>query len=704
MERFIEKMLHGRIAIIAVFVIATVLCMILSQFVGVNYNLMDYLPDESPSTVALNIMDEEYTTGAPNARVMLRDVTIPEALEYKAKIEKIDGVDEITWLDDSENIYEPIEFMDQDTVADYYADNNALFTVTLDEDKETAALDAIKEVAGDKGAYSGTAVESVAAQQLTTKEIQKIMVIVVLIILAVLMLTTTSWFEPVLFLTAIGVAIMLNRGTNIIFGEISFVTNAAGAILQLAVSMDYSIFLVHRFNDCRQRYPDDVTHAMAVAIKESTGSVLSSGLTTVLGFAALILMRFKIGPDMGLVMAKSIVLSLVSVLVFLPCITLCTYKWIDKTQHKLIIPPFKWLVRIVMKVRVPVLILFVVITVPCIFAQNSNAFTYGSSGIYGKGTSVGDDIEEIESIFGQSNLMVLMVPKDSLSQEKAIAEELKAKKEITSVITYSETVGVAIPQEFVPKDQISDLISKNYSRYVITVDTPAESKRAFRVVEDVRAIAEEYYPGKYQLLGTTVNSYDLKDVVTADNVKVNLVSLLAIFAVLLINFRSLSIPVILLAVIESSIWINLSFPYFMDTNLFYIGYLIISSIQLGATVDYAILFADNFIEHRREMPCRVALKKTIEGTSLSILTSGSILTVAGLLLGAMSSNGVISQLGTLVGRGAILSVVLVIFVLPALIAMLDPIIEKTTYHADFFKRNIKKRGKSNETEQEKISC
>lgn len=697
MERIIEKLLHYRVAVIIFFAAAAVLCALQSPLVGVNYNLMDYLPDEAPSTIALDVMNEEYSKGAPNARVMLRDVSIPEALDCKNKIAEIDGVNEITWLDDAANIYEPIEFMDADTVADYYVDNNALFTVTLDEDKQTAAMDAIKEIAGDKGAYSGTAVESVAAQQLTEIEISKIIKIVVVLIFVVLLLTTTSWFEPVLFLLAIGLAILLNKGTNIIFGEISFVTNAAGAVLQMAVSMDYSIFLVHRFADCRKRYPDNIMHSMAVAVKESAGSVLSSGLTTVLGFAALILMRFKIGPDMGLVMAKSIVLSLVSVLAFLPCITLCTYKLIDKTQHKMLIPSFKWLADIVMKVRVPALIIFVAVTIPCIFAQKANSFTYGNTGIYGEGTAVGADIDEIEGIFGQSNLMVLMVPKNSVSQERELAEALKSKKEITSVVTYSETVGVSIPQEFVPKDQISDLISADYSRYVITVDTPTESEDAFRVVDEIRALANGYYPNEYHLVGATVNAYDLKDVVTADNTKVNLLAVFSIFAILLINFKSLSIPVVLLAVIESSIWINLSFPYFADDNLFYIGYLIISSIQLGATVDYAILFADHYTESRREMTCAKSLRHTITSTALSVLTSGTILTVAGLLLGAMSSNGVISQLGTLVGRGAILSVIMVIFVLPALISLLDPIIAKTTYHSNF------KRREKDETNKTQIS-
>ena len=304
--------------IITVFLALTVVCAVLSTFVGVNYNFADYLPDDAPSTKALDIMEEEYSQPIPNMRVVVYDVTIPQALDYKEKIENVEGVKEVNWLDDSIDIYEPLELADQDTIDTWYKNSDALFSITVsDNDEEkAAAVEAVREIIGDDNAMSGTAVTDVLSPVRTSQEIQKIMLIALPIIFVILILTTTSWFEPVLFMITIGVAIMLNRGTNLMFGEISFVTNAAGSVLQLAVSMDYSIFLLHRFAENR-RDGTSVQDAMITAVKQSMGSVLSSGLTTVTGFAALILMRFKIGPDMGYVMAKAIVFSLICVLCFL---------------------------------------------------------------------------------------------------------------------------------------------------------------------------------------------------------------------------------------------------------------------------------------------------------------------------------------------------------------------------------------------------
>lgn len=673
---------HKKI-IILLFVVLTAVCSLLSLRVGVNYNLMDYLPDESPSTIALNVMNEQFEKGAPNARIMIPDVEISEAVGYKEQMKKVEGVKEVTWLDDSVNVFQPTEFIDKDLLDDYYKDKNALFTLTIDEDYEEEAIDELRKIVGDNAAISGNAADNATAVKQTTKEVNIITVAVVILVFIILVLTTTSYFEPILFLVTIGVAIMINRGTNIMFGTISFVTNAAGSILQLAVSMDYSIFLIHRFAEMREEY-SDVTEAMLEAVKKSTGSVMSSGLTTVMGFAALVLMKFKIGPDMGWVMSKSIVISLFSVLVFLPALTLATYKYIDKTQHKPFVKAPQKLGERVFKVKIPLLVMIAVLFVPSYLAQNNNNFTYGSSGIYGEGTKLGDDTKIIEEKFGKSNQMVLMVPVNKSAKEKALGDELKSDEKITSVISYTETAGITIPEEMVEKDTFSQLVSDKYSRFVLTVDTDIEGTEAFEEVEKIRNVAEKYYGNTYLLVGQSVNSYDMKDVVTSDNTKVNLLAVASIALILLINFKSLTLPVILLAVIELSTWINLSCPYFTDKRLFYIGYLIISSIQLGATVDYAILYADRYIENRAKMKSQAAAKQSLSETVLSILTSASILTLAGIMLGLFSSNGVISQLGTLVGRGGVLSAILVLFGLPVLLVMFDDVIYKTTYKLNFY--------------------
>lgn len=673
--------------IIIVFLIVTVICAGLSTLVGVNYNFADYLPKDAPSTNALNVMEEEYSQPIPNMRVVVYDVSIPDALEYKEKIEKAEGVKEVTWLDDSIDIYEPLELADQDTVETWYKNSDALFSVTVssDEKEKKAAVDAIREIIGDDNAMSGTAVTDVLSPVHTSQEIQKIMLIALPIVFIILLLTTTSWFEPVLFMITIGVAIMLNRGTNLIFGEISFVTNAAGSVLQLAVSMDYSIFLLHRFAENRQE-GGNVQDAMMKAVKQSMGSVLSSGLTTVTGFAALILMRFRIGPDMGYVMAKAIVFSLICVLCFLPALAISTYKLIDKTRHRAFWPDFHKFAKAVLKVRIPALILAVLLLIPCYIAQGKNDFLYGSSRVYSTNeTQMGRDLLAIEDEYGPSNPLVILVPKGDISKEQQLNDALKADPDVTSVISYVNTVGASIPEDFVPEESLSQLYSEHYSRFVVSLDTEEVEDGWADKVDELHTICEKYYGDETLIAGDLASTEDLKDTITVDNTRVNILAILFVFVILVLNFKSVSIPVILTLVIELSIWINLSVPYLQSTTLHYIGYLIISSVQLGATIDYAILLTGRYMDERKTKKRKDAAIESIRACVLSLFTSAIILTIAGSVLGAISTNLVLSQLGILVGRGAVISFILVLFVLPALLMIFDRLIEKTTAKTSFYK-------------------
>lgn len=673
--------------IIIVFLIVTVICAGLSILVGVNYNFADYLPKDAPSTNALNVMEEEYSQPIPNIRVVVYDVSIPDALEYKEKIEKAEGVKEVTWLDDSIDIYGPLELADQDTVETWYKNSDALFSVTVssDEKEKKAAVDAIREIIGDDNAMSGTAVTDVLSPVHTSQEIQKIMLIALPIVFIILLLTTTSWFEPVLFMITIGVAIMLNRGTNLIFGEISFVTNAAGSVLQLAVSMDYSIFLLHRFAENRQE-GGNVQDAMMKAVKQSMGSVLSSGLTTVTGFAALILMRFRIGPDMGYVMAKAIVFSLICVLCFLPALAISTYKLIDKTRHRAFWPDFHKFAKAVLKVRIPALILAVLLLIPCYIAQGKNDFLYGSSRVYSTNeTQMGRDLLAIEDEYGPSNSLVILVPKGDISKEQQLNDALKADLDVTSVISYVNTVGASIPEDFVPEESLSQLYSEHYSRFVVSLDTEEVEDGWADKVDELHTICEKYYGDETLIAGDLASTEDLKDTITVDNTRVNILAILFVFVILVLNFKSVSIPVILTLVIELSIWINLSVPYLQSTTLHYIGYLIISSVQLGATIDYAILLTGRYMDERKTKKRKDAAIESIRACVLSLFTSAIILTIAGSVLGAISTNLVLSQLGILVGRGAVISFILVLFVLPALLMIFDRLIEKTTAKTSFYK-------------------
>lgn len=681
MRKFYNWVVNHRKLVIAVYAVLFIICAVCKTQISVDYDMNDYLPESTASTVALNLMDKEFDGDVPNARVMVKDVTIPEALEYKEKISNVDGVTDVTWLDDAVSVDVPLETQDTDTIENYYKGGNALFSVTIEKEKRVDAVSNIRKIIGDDNAMTGSAVSTADATTSTVSEIGKISVIAVLFVILVLILTTDSWFEPVVVMIGLGVALIINAGSNLIFGEISFVTNAAGMILQLAVSMDYSVFLIHRFTECRKQNSDP-KEAMVDALTMSTSSILSSGLTTVIGFLALCLMRFLIGPDLGRALAKGIAISLITVFTFMPCLILSTYKWLDKLEHRPFVPSFNGFGRVVQKVTVPVLIIFVLAIVPSFLASNANSFYYGASHIFNEKTQTGADTAQIEDIFGKSDTYVLMLPKDDKVQQKALSDALHEIPQVTGIISYVDTVGMEIPESYLDEETYSKLCSDRYTRMILSVEADYEGDETFDLVETIRDTAEEYYPGEWYLAGEGVSTYDLMDTVTQDMMKVNLMAIGAVFLVLLLTMRSIVLPVILVLAIETAIWINLSIPYFSGQPLFYIAYLIISSIQLGATVDYAILLTERYKEYRETCGKKEAVSNTLSAVTVSILTSGSVLTVVGFLLGYISSHGLLSQLGFLIGKGTVCSLIIVLFALPGMLYLFD---------RTFIKKKIRKR-------------
>ena len=684
MKKFYSWIVNHSKIVFTFYGIVLVVCIICNNFVDVNYDINDYLPQDSASTVAIDVMEEEYEGGITNARVMVSSVSVADALEYKELIAKVEGVTEVTWLDDVVSLEEPLETQDTDTVETYYKDETALFSVTVDEDYSTEACDAIREIIGEDGAMTGSIVSTEYAIANTVSEIMKIAAMGVAFALLMLILTTTSWAEPLIVLVGLGIAILINNGSNLIFGEISFVTNAAGSILQLAVSLDYSVFLMHRFEACRHE-TDDPKEAMVNALCGSTTSILSSGLTTVIGFLALCLMQFLIGPDLGLALAKGVAISLICVFTLMPNIFLATLPLIEKTRHRSFMPRFKNFGRAIFRLMVPLLVIFCIILIPFYRASNSNEYYYGGSVLYGSGTTYGDDTEEIEAVFGKSDTYVLLVPKDSTATQSELSDALHEVDHITSIISYVDTVGAEIPEEYLDEGTLSQLNSENYTRMVLTVDVDFEGDETFELVETIRDLAQEYYPDEWYLAGQGVSTYDLMDTITADMVKVNLVAMLAVFIVLLFSMRSLSLPVLLVLAIEGAIWINVGIPYFTGERVFYISYLIISSIQLGATVDYAILFTNRYLEYRPFYSKKESIWRTVMTCTTSIMTSASVLAVAGFAMSIISSNGLLAMLGRFLGVGTICSFIVVFFVLPGMLYVLDPVIEKTTLKVKFFK-------------------
>ncbi len=670
MTKFYRYIVNHTKSVIAVFLVLFAVCAVCKQFISVDYDMNDYLPPDSASTQALDLMEQEYEGGIPNARVLVQDVTVPQALEYKEKLMAVDGVTDVTWLDDVASLTVPLETLDSDSVETYYKDSNALFSVTISEEKRIDAVNAIRDIIGDDNAMTGSAVSTATATTSTVNEIRVIAVIAVAFVLFVLILTTTSFAEPFLVLAGLGIAVIINAGSNIIFGEISFVTNAAGNILQLAVSLDYSVFLLHRFAECRKTAPNP-KEAMIQALTMSTTSILSSGLTTVIGFLALCLMQFQIGPDLGLALAKGVAISLITVFTFMPALILRTYKFIDQSQHRSFMPSFHKFGTFICHIMMPMVILFAILIVPCYLASNANSFYYGASHIFGSETQLGADTDKIEDTFGKQDTYVLLIPKESTATQLELSQALHNIAQIKSIVSYVDTVGATIPEQYLDSGTLSKLNSENYTRMVLTVDASYEGDETFSLVEQVRDTAEQYYPGTWYLAGEGVSTYDLMDTVTADMVKVNLIAIAAVFLVLLLTMKSLILPIILVLSIETAIWINLSIPYFGNQSIFYIAYLIISSIQLGATVDYAILFTDRYKEMRQSYAKREAVVQTISAVSVSVLTSASVLTVVGFLLGFFSTHGLLSQLGYFLGKGTLCSLAIVLFVLPGLLYLFD---------------------------------
>ena len=645
--------------------------------------MVDYLPDNAPSTQAIHVMEEEFGSNVADTRVMVKDVSIQEALSFKASIDEIDGVSEVMWLDDVLDIKIPIEMADVDTVESYYKGKNALFTLSIEEGKEVEATDAIYDIIGEDNALSGDALNTAEAQKTTGKETVNAALILVPIIIIILLVSTRSWAEPLFLLVAIGVSILINLGTNIFIGEISFVSQAVAPILQLAVSLDYAIFLLHSFDDYRKKV-ESPYEAMKQAIKRSFPAITASAATTFFGFLALTFMKFEIGADLGINLVKGILLSFLSVMIFLPALTIMFYHWIDKTRHKPFLPSEYNIGKYVMKLRIPMLLFAVLVVVPAFLAQSGTDFIYGM-GELSEDSRAGQDAAMIEDEFGKFTPMVFLVPKGDLAREDELIKELEKQNDVKSIVSYTNAVGAAIPPEYLEDEVIESFFSENYSRLILNTAIDTEGEETFAFVEEVLSTVEDYYGNDYYAMGESITLYDMKDIVQKDNTLVNALTIVTIALVLLVTFRSLSFPVVLLLTIQTSVWINLSIPYLTDDPLVYIGYLIISIVQLAATVDYAILFSVDYTAHRKEMHALPAIKKTINEKVFSIAVPASILSSVGFILSFTSTDPIISSIGLLLGRGTLLAFFLVVFLLPALLVMLDWIMEKGTWKANFYR-------------------
>lgn len=674
-QRVIHQIVYRGKAIERIFFIITVVCAVCFPFVGVNYDLSKYLPQFAPTKQALDVMEAEF--GYPGtARVMVKGVTLQEAKAIRSRIADVDGVDLVVGADLATNVYMGEGFLTNDLTDEFYKDGNAVMEIIFrdgDSDKSThKAIDQIYDIVGkDRGCFAGSAVSSKEREASITREIAMAIVLALVIILLILTLTTTSWLEPFLFIFIMIVAVIMNMGSNIMFGRISFFTFSTAAILQMAVSMDYSIFLLHTFNAYKKTGMENHA-AMEAALYEACSSILASGATTIVGFLVIAFMRFTIGKDVGFVLTKGILCSLATVLLLMPALILRYDERIAKTSHGPFIPSFDKFAGLMYRIRKVVFVFAMIVAVPCYFGQNMNKFFYGDDAIGSSpGTRVYEDTREINATFGKSNPMIAIVPNGSIVKERELTEALEDLDFVNYALSMAGTLPQGIPESFLPKKVTEQLRTEHYARIMISMDTEQESDYAFACSRQLEDLVKEYYPEDAYVIGMTPTTIDIRDILTDDYNKVSILSLAGVAVVVMITFSSVLVPILVIIPIEVAIYLNMTLPYVMGDSMIYIGYIIVSCLQLGATIDYSILMTNNYLAFRKEMSNTEAEIRAISKSTLSILTSGGILMVVGYLLFFTSSIQAISQVGRLVGRGAVLSMVLVLSLLPALLSTFD---------------------------------
>jgi predicted RND superfamily exporter protein len=679
MNKLAGYIVKFRVIIFFVFIALMVISVFLFFRVKVNYDLSSYLPKDVPSTVAIEKMGEEFEQAVPNTEVGYPIKNLAEGLAMKEKLQSLDFVDEVLWMDDQLDLATPLELQDKKIVEGFLKGGIALFQLTISDDVDVQeALIELENVVGETGHIRGEVVEQSFMQRAVTSEMTMIVAVVIPAALIILLLSTTSWLEPILFMIVISAGVLINMGLNSFAPDVSFITQAVSSVLQLAVSMDYAIFLLHRFGEYRAEGIEP-KEAMRQAIVKSFAPVNASALTTLFGFLALIFMRFGIGKDLGLVLARGVVVSLLTVFLLLPSLALLSYKLIDKTTHRSLIPSFKGFSRIVTRLAIPVVILALLLAVPSYIGQKSNNFLYGGRA-YPKESRARIDADFLKENFGDNMQMALLVPRGEWATEQKLVKELKAQPEMKTVIGYANMVGTSVPVDLLPERVISPLVSENYSRIVLIADSPDESPETFELAERLRTIIDNFYPeGDTYLAGANVVLLDMKTTITQDMTIVNGLAVLAIFLVIMLTFKSLAIPIVLVLTIELAVWINLSVPYITGTPLVFIGYLVISTVQLGATVDYGILMTQHYLDHRQVMGRKDASMMTIQTVAGSIIPPALILSTAGYLLYFISSIQVVREIGHVLGRGALLSLMIVLIVLPNLLYVCDRVIEKTTW-------------------------
>lgn len=668
-------------------IIAIYILLLLPAAVGylltdVNYDLLSYLPDDLNSKQGEVILEEEFEVSGLGL-LMARDKKDYQVKNLIKDLETVSGVDDVVWLGNYSDIYVPRDFMEPQ-IRDRFVTGETLllqvrFTENARSDKTIDAVADIRElIAGDADLFfGGEPAILVDLQKGIGEESFIYTAIAVFMILVVLTMSTSLYLDPILFLAAVGVAIVINMGTNYFLGEISFMTASIAAVMQLGISLDYAIFLMHRFEE-EKNGNRDVDEAMESTINKTSTTVASSGLTTIGGFAALIAMQNGIGSDMGIVLGKGIIVSLIVTLTFLPALIMTFYPLSKRFKHRILLPSFKTASGLLIKLRWVFVLFFVIIGVPAFLAQNNVDYYYSTSYYLPRDSQAALATEEILAEYGAVDIAYLITPDQGRHVDRNLVQNLNNIENIDSIMALSEQVDPAIPELIIPEEVVKEFKVEDYRKVMIFLEDTDDEQLLFSTIDIIRDTADTLYDEHY-LAGQSALTRDMALLSEIDARTVALVSVAAIGMIVAISFKSLSLPLILVLAVQLSIWMNLGALYFQDNTVASLTPIIIGAIQLGATVDYAILYTIRYRENLLMIPDRLAAaKKTIEDTGRSILTSALILFSATFGISIIAGIATTREMTMLIGRGAMISMLVMFTLLPALLLLNDKLISLTT--------------------------
>lgn len=684
MKKFTKFISHRPKFVLLVMTLLLIPSFIGYKLTGVNYDILSYLPQDLKSTQGQKILDEDFKNAATG--MLILEGSDHDAEVLREKILEIDGVEDVISKSSTVGDMIPSEFLPDEVKDIFYADGSTLMIVKFSESSSSlttmSAIDEVRKIESNQKYLSGMSSLVKDTKDLIDKETPIYVGLAVGLGLIILSLTNESTIVPFVFMLTIGYAVLYNFGTNIFLGEISYITKAIAAVLQLAVTMDYSIFLYHRYVE-EKKYYYTKYDAMDVAIQETISSLLASSLTTFAGFIVLIAMRLGLGKDIGLVMSKGVLIGVISTVTVLPAMLLMVENLVNKYNHKVMLPSFDKLSDFNIRHKKTLFLVAIGLFIPAFFGSINTKLYYNLD------RSLPQDLDSIVALnkmkkdYNMASTHFIVV-KDDLSNSnlEGLISDLKGIDGINSVLSISSVTGVTVPSEFLP-DKLQDNFSKNgYQMIMANSEYQTASPEVKRQVAEMKEVINEYDEEGY-LTGEAVLTDDLTVISDRDFKIVNIISISVVFLIIAIVLKSIGFPVVLIGAIELAIQINMGIPFYFNQTIPFITSIIIGVIQLGSTIDYSILLTDRFLaEYKKSKDVDESLKIAVKETSKSIVTSALSFMAATIGVGIYSKMEIVSTICTFLARGAIISMLVIILLLPAIISISFPFIKKTTKNLD----------------------